>query len=153
MIDGVEMNVERVETTHSLLRDAKDRTRWIANELLTTYPPARTGLPSLRAGQAVLFYGPTACGKTYLAEKLAAHHERYHLPKVLYADATANKDGYAVQEWTTAWIEGHLRAGGIFIVCVLDQPTDNMPALVFDVIVEFPGPPGTFRVSHNPLMP
>ena len=51
IIDGSLMTVERRETTHSLLRSAGDRTRWIANELLEHLCP--DDALQLRAGFAV----------------------------------------------------------------------------------------------------
>ncbi len=34
-VNGVPMKVERIETSHTLLRSADDRTRWVANEILS----------------------------------------------------------------------------------------------------------------------
>lgn len=38
-VNGIPMKVERVETSHSLLRSADDRTRWVANEILSADCP------------------------------------------------------------------------------------------------------------------
>jgi len=39
IVNGVPMTVERVETSHTLLRSADDKTRWVANEVLSADCP------------------------------------------------------------------------------------------------------------------
>ena len=109
LVDGVPMRAERRETTHTLLRSAEDKTRWVANELLHLLPLAEDA--PFPPGQRVLLMGPGA--KAYLA-KLILRHRAFGAPTLIACVGApyANKYGfsYGSAQYTDEQIEGFLKA-------------------------------------------
>lgn len=133
IIDGSLMTVERRETTHSLLRSAGDRTRWIANELLEHLCPAEA--LQLRAGMKAL------CLRREPCVQLMANHTHYGtVPLVaVCGKPTVEFKGrlfYNSTDYETLQIEGFLKAG--FAVAVLweNGNPDATTRSKFDLVIE-----------------
>lgn len=92
IIDGSLMTVERRETTHSLLRSAGDRTRWISNELLEHLCPADA--LQLRAGMKALCLRREPC----VTEKLGRVYDARDTAR----DAISQWDGEDLQDLRAA---------------------------------------------------
>jgi hypothetical protein len=132
IVDGVPMTVVRRETTHSLLRSAGDRTRWVANELLECLCPA--DYEQLKSGQIAL------CVNAAVSERLRRGHAYFGAPPLVVVVGTPTADhsgqvSYNVLGFTDEQIEGFLKIGCAVVIQMSGGELPWRALSSFDVVL------------------